>query len=148
MKNIRNITSLFLALAVSAASLSAAEKIVGGPKGGRLLETEPQKAEFFVTKDRKAEVIFYDAALKPVAPSAQVVTITAEPKSGRAKVELEKTATGFISKTALPASAEPYRVVVQVRETPEAAPKNFRVDLNLDTCGECKRAEYACTCEH
>ena len=126
----------------------AAEKIVGGPKGGRLLETEPQKAEFFVTKDRKVEITFYDAALKPVAPVAQVVAITAEPKSGRAQVELEKTATGFISKTALPASAEPYRVVVQVRAKPDAAPKNFRVDLNLETCGECKRAEYACICAH
>ena len=148
MKNIRSITSLLFAFAVSAAALSAAEKIVGGPKGGRLLETEPQKAEFFVTGERKAEIIFYDAALKPVGTSAQVVAITAEPKSGRAKVELEKTATGFISKAPLPSSDEPYRVVVQVREKPDAAPKNFRVDLNLDKCGECKRAEYACTCDH
>jgi len=139
---------LVVAALTGVASLSAAEKIVGGPKGGRLLETEPQKAEFFVTKDRKAEIIFYDAALKPVAPAAQVVSITAEPKSGRAKVELEKTATGFMSKTPLPASNEPYRVVVQVREKPDASPKNFRVDLNLDMCGECKRGEYACTCAH
>ena len=139
---------LVVAALTGVASLSAAEKIVGGPKGGRLLETEPQKAEFFVTKDRKAEIIFYDAALKPVAPAAQVVSITAEPKSGRAKVELEKTATGFMSKTPLPASNEPYRVVVQVREKPDASPKNFRVDLNLDMCGECKRGEYASTCAH
>ena len=130
------------------ASLPAAEKIVGGPKGGRLLDTEPQKAEFFVTKDRKAEITFYDAALKPVAPADQVIVVTAEPISGRAKVEMEKTATGFISKTPLPASNEPYRVVVQVRAKPDAAPKNFRVDLDLGMCGECKRAEYACTCAH
>ena len=142
--------TLLLAAAVLAglASLCAAEKITGGPKGGRLLETQPHKAEFFVTKDRRAEIIFYDAALKPVAPAAQVVAITAEPKSGRTKVDLEKTATGFISKTALPASGEPYRVVVQVREKPDASPKNFRVDLNLEICGECKRGEYACTCDH
>ena len=146
MKTIRNITSLVLAFTVSAASLVAAEKIVAGPKGGRLLETQPQKAEFFVTKDRKVEVTFYDAALKPVAPSAQQVTITAEPKTGRTPVELAKTATGFTSKTALPESAEPYRVVVQIRATPEAKPANFRIDLNTDTCGECHHAEYACTC--
>jgi hypothetical protein len=132
----------------AAVSLAAAEKIIGGPKGGRLLELGSQKAEFFVTKDKKAEIIFYDAALKPVAPSTQVVAITAEPKSGRTKVELDKTATGFISKTALPASAEPYRVVVQLREKPDASPKNFRVDLDLEICGGCKRAEYACTCDH
>ncbi len=129
-------------------SAPAAEKIVGGPKGGRLLDTEPQKAEFFVTKARKVEITFYDAKLKPVAPAAQVIAVTAEPKSGRTKVELEKTATGFVSKTALPAANEPYRVVVQVREKPDAAPQNFRVDLDLGTCGECKRAEYACTCAH
>ena len=137
-----------LAAFCGSVALQAAEKIVAGPKGGRLLDTAPQKAEFFVTKDRKVEVTFYDAALKPVAPGAQVVAVTAEPKSGSTKVELEKTATGFLSKSPLPSTTEPYRVVVQVRATPEARPANFRVDLNLATCGECKLAEYACICAH
>ena len=131
--------------ACSAVSLVAAEKIVGGPKGGRLLEVDGQKAEFFVTKDRKVEITFYDAALKPVAPGEQVVAVTAEPTAGRAKVDLEKTATGYISKAALP-EGDPYRVVVQMKAKPDAKPQNFRVDFNLATCGECKRAEYACTC--
>lgn len=146
MKTIAKITSLFLALNVSTVLLSAAETIVAGPKGGRLLEAQPNQAEFFVTKDRKAEITFYDAALKPVAPGTQVVSITAEPKSGRTKIELEKTSTGFVSRTALPESEKPYRVVVQIRPAPEAKPANFRVDLNLEACGECKLAEYACTC--
>jgi hypothetical protein len=38
-------------------------------------------------------------------------------------------------------------VVVQTRASAEAKPKNFRVDLNLEMCGECKKKEYACTCE-
>lgn len=128
-----------------AASLLAADKIVGGPKGGRLLEADGQKAEFFVTKDRKVEITFYDAVLKPIAPGEQVVAVTAEPKSGRAKIDLEKTATGYVAKTPLP-EGDPYRVVVQMRAKPDAKPQNFRVDFNLETCGECKRAEYACTC--
>lgn len=132
----------------STLAASAAEKIVGGPKGGRLLDVGSQKAEFFVTKDRKAEVTFYDAGLKPAALGAQVVAITAEPKGGRKTLEMEKTANGYISKTALPESSEPYRVVVQLREKADASPKNYRVDLNLEKCGECKRAEYACTCAH
>jgi len=140
------ITSFLLALSVSAAALHASEKIVIGPKGGRLLETEPQKAEFFVNADRKVEISFYDADLKPVAPGAQVLAVTAEPKAGRTKVEFEKSATGYVSKAALP-EGEPYRVVVQVRATPEAKPQNFRVDFNLETCGECKHPEYACTCD-
>ena len=139
-----------LVFAVAALSsvvyLTAAEKVVGGPKAGRLLDAGAQKAEFFVTKDRKAEITFYDAGLKPATLAAQVVAITAEPKSGRKTVELEKTANGYISKTALPESKEPYRVVVQLREKPDASPKNYRIDLDLETCGECKRGEYACTC--
>jgi hypothetical protein len=145
MKTIRNLSIVLLAAAASATALFA--KIEAGPKGGRLLETEPQKAEFFVNKDRKVEITFYDSALKPVAPAEQVIAITAEPKSGRAKLDLEKTATGFVSKQALPEADEAYRVVVQVREKAGSSPKNFRVDLNLETCGECKLAEYACTCE-
>lgn len=140
--------SLVIAVAAlcSAVSLTAAEKIVGGPKGGRLLEVDGQKAEFFVTKEKKVEITFYDAAMKPVAPADQVVAVTAEPKSGRAKLDLEKTATGYISKAALPEGA-PYRVVVQMRAKADGKPQNFRVDLDLANCGKCKRAEYACTCD-
>jgi hypothetical protein len=136
-----------IVLGGSALALHAADKIVGGPKGGRLLEVGAQKAEFFVTKDRKAEVTFYDAGLKPATLGAQVVAITAEPKSGRKTIELEKTAHGYISKTALPESTEAYRVVVQLREKADARPQNYRVNLDLATCGGCKRAEYACTCD-
>jgi len=136
-----------LTMAALCAALSLhAETALAGPKGGRLLEAEPLKAEFFVTADRKVEITFYDAALKPVNPGAQTAAVTAEPASGKVKVELDKTPTGFVSKTALPDGA-PYRVVVQTRANADAKPKNFRVDLNLATCGGCKKAEYACTCE-
>ena len=139
-------TLLSLAVALCAAALVHAGKIVGGPAGGRLLETEPARAEFVVNAERKAEIRFYDAALKPAAPVTQAVTVTAEPAAGRVKLELVKTEFGFATPEALPAG-EPYRVVVQVRATPEAKPQNFRLDLNLAHCGGCDRAEYACTCE-
>ena len=138
-------TKLATALLLTAALAGAAEKIVAGPKGGRLLDTGAQKAEFFVNAERKVEVAFYDAALKPVPPGERVVAVTAEPKSGRTTIDLARTGQGFVAKTPLPAG-EPYRVVVQVRDTPGAKPKNFRIDLNLERCGECKHAEYACTC--
>lgn len=125
----------------------AAAKMAAGPKGGRLLDTAPHQAEFFVTKERRVEVTFYDAARKPVAPGTQVLTVIAEPKSGRMPLDLEKTATGFRSTQPLPAG-EPYRVVVQVREDPTSRPKNYRIEFNLETCAECQHAEYACTCEH
>ena len=139
--------SLLLSLGALCAAISLqAEPSVAGPKGGRLLETEPNRAEFFVTSDRKVEITFYDAALKPVAPGDQVVTVIAEPADGKKPIALEKTATGFVSQQSLPAG-EPYRVVVQTRAQAGAKPKNFRVDLNLATCGGCQKAEYACTCE-
>jgi len=142
------LTSLLIAVAAlcCVVSVTAAEKIIGGPKGGRLLEADGQKAEFFVTNDQKIEITFYDAGLKPIAPGEQVVAVTAEPKSGRTKVELEKTATGYVSKTAVPEGA-PYRVVVQMRTKPDAKPQNFRVDLDLANCAGCNRGEYACTCD-
>lgn len=142
---LNTITWALAAFCFTGLTLSA-ERIVSGPKGGRLLESEPNKSEFFVTAERKVEVTFYDASLKPVAPGAQMVNVTAEPSTGKAMLEMEKTATGFVSKTALP-SGEPYRVVVQTRATSEAKPKNFRVDLNLAHCGGCSKAEYACTCD-
>ncbi len=148
MPTTKTFLALFCAVFMPLAVLTAAEKIVAGPKGGRLLETKPVKAEFFVNAERKAEINFYDEGMKPVAPDAQVVAITAEPKTGRAKLELEKTATGFVTKTALPEADAPYRVVVQIRPSAEAAPQNFRVDLNLENCAECNHAEYACTCSH
>ncbi len=139
-------TLLSLTVALCAAAFVHAAQLVGGPAGGRLLETEPARTEFVVNAERKAEIRFYDAALKPAAPTTQVVAVTAEPASGRAKLEVVRTEFGFVTTDALPAG-EPYRVVVQVRATPEAKPQNFRIDLNLGHCAGCDRAEYACTCE-
>lgn len=133
-------------LALACTSLLHAEKITAGPKGGRLLDSTPLKAEFFVTAERHVEITFYDDHANPILPGGQVVTVTVEPASGRTPLQMEKTAAGFLSKTPLPAGV-PYRVVVQVRATPEAKPQNFRLDLNLDTCGECQHKEYACICD-
>lgn len=145
MKTLRSLLAIVVSCAL-AAPLLHAEKITAGPKGGRLFAVAPLQAEFFVTTDHKVEVNFYDEALKPVAPTAQTVTVTAEAPAGRVKLDLAKTATGFVSTAALP-EGEPYRVVLQIRDHPDAKPHNFRLDLTLATCGECKHAEYACTCE-
>jgi hypothetical protein len=141
-------TMLLLSVLPVVGLVAAAEKIVAGPKGGRLLATVPHAAEFFVTKDRVVEVTFYDANQKPVAPGDRVVGVTAEPKAGRTAIALTKTATGFVSQAPLPAAGEVYRVVVQIRENATGRPQNFRIDLNLGQCGECKFAEYACSCPH
>lgn len=122
-------------------------KVIAGPKGGRVLEVGTQHAEFFVQPDKKAAIYFYDANMKPLAPSAQEIVLIAEAPSAKAKLEFDKTADGLISKTAIP-EGDAYRVVLQVRETAGAKPKNIRIDYNAAVCGSCKRAEYACTCGH
>jgi hypothetical protein len=120
---------------------------LGGPKGGRLLEKTDPRAEFHVEKDRTVSITFYDAALKPVAATAQTVTVIADAKDSKARVEFEKKGDALVSKTKLP-EGDGYNVVVQFRQTADAKPQNFRFKLDLHTCGECKRAEYACICGH
>jgi hypothetical protein len=128
-------------------SVIAQEKTQAGPRGGRLLTLEGQKAEFFVEPDRTVTVSFYDDALNEVAPTAQVVTATAEAPSGKAKLEFQGKEGRLASTSPLP-EGDGYTVVLQVRLTPEAKPKNFRISLETAACGECKRPEYACVCNH
>lgn len=137
---------LLILLALTGVTVLHADKVSGGPRGGRLLDASPLKAEFFVNADRKVEVTFLDASFHPIAPDTQAVAVIAEPATGRLSLDMVRTATGFVAKGALPAG-EPYRVVVQLRAISDAKPQNFRLDLNLATCGQCQHAEYACICE-
>lgn len=144
----KTLKTLFVAtlLAFAISTLHADAKVQAGPKGGRLLGTDAPRPEFFVEKDRKISLTFYDTNSKPVAVTAQTATATAETKQGRVKLEFEKKGDILVSKTALP-EGEGYTVVLQVKDTPEAKSKNFRIPLVLHECGGCKRAEYACTCD-
>jgi hypothetical protein len=144
MKTIRNL--LLTSITLLATAVAFAAKPVPGPKGGKILTTEAPHAEFFVEANRTVTVTFYDKDLKPVAPGEQVVGAIAEAKTGKVKLEFEKTAVGFVSKQALP-EGDDYTVVVQVRDAAGAKPKNYRVLFHDEICGECKRAEYACACD-
>ena len=144
MKTIRKIVITSFALLATAVAFAA--KPIPGPKGGRILTTEAPHAEFFVEKDRTVAVTFYDKDLKPVAPGEQVVNVIAEAKTGKVKLDFEKTTTGFVSKQKLP-EGDDFTVVVQIRDTAGAKPKNHRVLFHDEICAECKRAEYACACD-
>lgn len=144
MKNIRKLTLGFIALTVSAVALLA--KPIPGPKKGRILTTAAPHAEFFVEKDRTVVVSFYDKDLKALPLSGQVVTATAEAKSGKKTLEFAEKNGALVSKTALP-EGDDYNVVVQIRDNASAKPKNYRVLFHDEVCDECKRAEYACICD-
>ena len=124
----------------------ADKSIKAGPRHGRVLEMTDQNAEFFVEKDRTISIAFYDAAMKAQPAAAQVVTVTAEAPSGKAKLEFAKKGNLLVSSSPLP-EGEGYQVVVQVKTTADAKSKNFRIKLLLYTCKGCSNPEYACTCD-
>ena len=147
MKTSWKLLTLAGVLCAGLLSLDAADKKhLGGPKGGRLLEKTEPKAEFYVEKDRTVTVTFYDAALKPVPVAAQTVTVIADAKDGKSKLNFEKQGDALVSKARLP-EGDGYNVVVQFKQTADAKPQNFRFKLETHECGGCKRAEYACTCD-
>jgi hypothetical protein len=142
--NLKSIASSCI-LCASLLTTAAAEKIQTGPKGGRVLEKTSPKAEFLVEKDKTVSITFYDAAGKVVAPATQTATVIADAKSGKEKLEFEKKGDALISKTKLP-EGDGYNVVVQLKQTADAKPQNFRFTYDAHICGGCKLAEYACTC--
>lgn len=144
MKNIRKI--IHTSFALLATSVALAAKPIPGPKGGKIVTTEAPHVEFFVEKDRSVTVSFYDKDLNPLAPSGQVVSVVAQAKTGKAKLAFAPKDGALVSTTKLP-EGDGYRIVVQVRDTAQAKPKNYRVEFHDEVCGECKRAEYACICD-
>ena len=144
--NIRILT-LTAVVCVSLLPASGAEtrKIIGGPKGGRLLETTGPRAEFFVEKDHTVTITFYDANLKPVPAADQRVTVIADAKDGKVRLEFEKKGDVLVSKGKLP-EGDGYNLVVQIKQAPDAKPQNFRIKFDQKICNECKRPEYACIC--
>lgn len=147
MKTNLRILAFAAALCAGLLTLNAADKKhLGGPKGGRFLEKTEPKAEFYVEKDHTVSITFYDAAGKPVPATAQSVTVVADAKDGKAKVEFEKQGDLLVSKSKLP-EGDGYNVVVQFKQTTDAKPQNFRFKYEAHTCGTCKRAEYSCICD-
>jgi hypothetical protein len=100
-----------------------------------------------VETNRTVTINFYNHDMKPVAVTTQTVTVQADAQDGKAKLEFEQKGDSLVSKTKLP-DGDGYNIVVQFKPTTDAKPQNFRFKLDLHTCGECKRAEYACACGH
>ncbi len=145
MKTIGQLLTTALIIAITGHAF-AATTVKAGPRKGRILEVENQQAEFFIEPDRSISIAFYDAMMKAQPAAAQVITATAEAPTGKVKMEFEKKADLLVSKTPLPAG-EHYTIVVQVKTTADAKPKNFRIPLDLNICKGCTNPEYACICD-
>jgi hypothetical protein len=147
MKTSLRLLTLAGVLCAGILTINAADKKhLGGPKGGRLLEKTKPKAEFFLEKDHTVTITFYDAALTQVPAAKQTVTVIANAKGGRKKVEFEKKGDLLVSKSNRP-DGDGYNVVVLFKPSADAKPQNFRFKLETYECGGSKRAEYACTCD-
>lgn len=146
MKTPHRIVALATLFGLGLLSAFAAEKkIIGGPKGGRLLEGTEPRAEFFVEKDHTVTIAFYDANLKPAPVTTQSATVMADAKTGKTRLAFAKKGDVLVSESPLP-PGDGYNVVVQLKQSPEAKPQNFRIKFDETICNECKRAEYACIC--
>lgn len=143
---VTNAAFFALALALPALADDKAKTVEAGKRGGRLLQTENPRPEFFVAKDHTVSVIFYDENGKAVAPSDQKVTIITTGKEKK-KLELVKKDDALVSAEPLP-EGDGYNLVVQVRANADARPANFRFQFLNHICGgPCGNPEYACTCD-
>lgn len=142
-----SVLTLAVGLSVSVSSAVAHESIDTGPNGGRILAGVKPSTELFVTKDRKVQITFLGEDNKAVAPTTQVVTVTAGDRAAPTRLTFVKQGDVLISETALPAGNE-FPTVVQVKQTPEAKAAVAKFNLNLEICEECSKPEYACICKH
>lgn len=126
-------------------AFAAEQKLTPGPKGGKLLNDDAPRAEFFVENDHTVTLTFYGADLKPVPVTTQSAVVYAEGKGGRVKLDFEKKGDALVSKSPLP-EGDGYPVMVQLKSTPDGAAKNFKVNYHTEKCDKCKMAEYACIC--
>jgi len=145
MKSI--VLRLLVLLSLSITAASAHEKISAGPNRGRLLTVVTPNAEFFVTPERKVQIMFVGADGKTVAPAGQVVVVSTGERSAPTRLTFTQTGDVLLSDAVLPAG-NGFPTVVQIKATPEAKPVVARFNLNTSVCGSCKNAEYACVCGH
>lgn len=137
---------LILASGAYAAEEANHDKVIPGPKGGRILEVEGGHAEFFVQPDKKVSITFYDKDMKVASAGEQVVAAIAEAPAGKVKLEFEESGDSLVSTAPIP-EGDGYRIVLQIKANAGAKPQNLRIEYHTEVCGKCNRAEYACICE-
>jgi hypothetical protein len=147
MKTFLKLFSLAGVLSAGLLLANADEKIIPGPKGGKLLENPSPRAEFFIDKERKVVITFYDDNLKAIAVGEQIAAMIIQPPQVRQTIEFEKKDGALASKAPLP-EGDDYAVVLQLKVKPGEPSQNFRIVIDTHPCSECKRPAYACVCGH
>lgn len=121
--------------------------VVAGPTGGRLITKVEPHAEFFVNKNNRIEIRFFDHDNELVVPGEQVVSVVMGERSAPTKLAFAKEGDKLVSDKAIP---EGNRLPTVVQITPKAGGKPVleRFNLDLTQCPTCDFREYACICDH
>lgn len=123
------------------------EHVVAGPTGGRMItEVEPH-AEFFVNKENKIEIRFFDHDNEAVAPAGQTVSVIMGERSKPTKLAFAKDGDKLVSDQPIP-EGNLLPTVVQIKTSADAKTVTERFNLNLSDCPTCDYKEYACICDH
>ncbi len=121
--------------------------VKAGPTGGRLITKVEPHAEFFVNKDKKVEIRFFDHDMKAVAPAEQVINIITGDRANPTKLTFTKDGDKFISDKTLP-EGNNFPTVIQIKVNASDKSVTEKFNINLTKCGGCPNAEYACACDH
>lgn len=119
------------------------------PNGGRLIEIKNHHlVEFLADKNNQPVIRFFDQKLTPIPHPKAQIQIVAQAPSGTKKIDLLLTETEntYTAKETLPGD-NLFPITLRIKTSPDASYQNLRFTYNASTCGECKLAEYACTCE-
>lgn len=117
-----------------------------GPNGGRVITSVQPKLEFFVTKERKAQITALTDDLKPAQLGSQIISITAGERSNPTKMKLVEQDGQLVTTAPLPEGNIP--VSIGIKANAESKTIYEKLNLNLSICPGCKLAEYACICDH
>lgn len=136
-----------IALIIASGSFATAAEKIKAPNGGRIIDSVEPHAEFLVTKDKKIEIRFLDAAGKVIAPATQIVSVVMGDRAAPTKLTFTIDGDELVSDKVV-AEGESLPVVLTIKTTPDAKAVNEKFNLNLATCPTCENAEYACNCDH
>lgn len=146
------LTLVALILALFAGSSHGAEegsqhRSEPGPNGGRIIEGDGFKLEFFVKEDRNVQISFLDDHGAVVSPGEQTISLVGGDRSNPTRLQFEKQGHVLHSSSALPELPNmPAILTVKVSGTAKAERERF--NINMSTCPECSLHEYACICGH
>jgi hypothetical protein len=118
-----------------------------GPNGGRIVEGDNFKLEFFVTDDRKVQISFLNDHGEVVSPKDQIVSLVGGNRADPTRLQFEANGNVLLSKSALP-DLKNMPAIPNVKASSGAEPARERFNINMSTCSECSLHEYACICGH